>query len=145
MTPAGRAPVALGLMCLATGCLHDSPPPSPTMLSDGSPARPARVALAGVDGTTVVTRVRVVHSQAVEAGSAAARCLGSSGRSDGVVVERIDVRGSSVTYLGPGRHDGARLRASGQWLDGRGAVVWTGVREARGGATARSTARPQLP
>lgn len=103
MTPIGRGPVALGLLCLATGCLHDSPPPPPTMLSDGSLARPPRVALDGVAGPTVATRVRAVRSDAVEAGSAAGRCLGSSGRSEGLVVERIDVHGSTVTYLGPGR------------------------------------------
>ncbi len=104
MTPAGRAPVAIGLMWLAAGCLHDSPPPPPTTLSDGSPARPPRVTLAGVDGTTVATRVRAVRPNALEAGSAAARCLGSSGRAEGPVVERVDVRGTTVTYLGRGRH-----------------------------------------
>lgn len=103
MTPAGRGPVTLGLVCLATGCLHDSAPAPPTMLSDGSGARPPRVALDGVAGPTVATRVRAVRSNAVEDGSAAARCLGSSGRSAGLVVERTDVHGASVTYLGPGR------------------------------------------
>ena len=104
MTSTGRGcPVVLGLVCLATGCLHDSPPAPPTTLSDGSRARPARVALDGVDGPTVATRVRAVRSNAVEAGSAAARCLRSSGRPVGLVIERTDVRGTSVTYLGPGR------------------------------------------
>ena len=104
MTPTNHVPVALGLVCLATGCLHDSPPPPPARLSDGSPARPSRVALAGADGTTVTTRVRTVRSNAVEAGSTAARCLGSSRRSEGPVVERTDVHGTSVTFLAPGRH-----------------------------------------
>jgi hypothetical protein len=102
VTPTSRAPLVLGVMCLA-GCLHDGPSPPPTLLSDGSPARPPRVAPAGVDGTTVATRVRAVRSNAIEAGSAAARCLGSWGRAEGLVVERTDVRGTSVTYLGPGR------------------------------------------
>jgi hypothetical protein len=88
VTPAGRATVALGLTWLAAGCLHDSPPPPPTTLSDGTPARPPRVTLAGVKRTTVATRVRVVRPNALEAGSAAARCLGSSGRAEGPVVER---------------------------------------------------------
>jgi hypothetical protein len=103
VTRTGRAPVALGAMCLATGCLHDSPPAPPTMLSDGSPARPTRVALDGVDEPTVTTRVRAIRTNAVEAGSAAARCVGSSGRSEGLVVERTDVRGTSITFLGRGR------------------------------------------
>ncbi len=103
MTPTGRSLVALGLMCLATGCLHNNPPAPPTMLSDGSRARPPRVALDGVEGPTVTTRVRAVRSGAVAAGSAAAKCLGSSSRSEGLVVERTDVRGATVTYLGPGR------------------------------------------
>ena len=90
-------------MWLATGCLHDSPPPPPTTLSDGSPARPPRVTLAGVNGPTVATRVRVIRPNALEAGSAAARCLGSSGRAEGPVVERIGVRGTTVTFLGRGR------------------------------------------
>ncbi|MGH3126861.1 MAG: hypothetical protein ACRDPX_02960, partial [Gaiellaceae bacterium] len=53
-------------------------------------------------GTTVATRVRIVRPNALEAGSVAARCLGSSGRAEGPVVERIDVRGTTVTYLGRG-------------------------------------------
>lgn len=114
MTSTGRAPVALGLMCLAAGCLHDSPPPPPSVLSDGSPARPSRVALGGMDGTTVATRVRAVRSSAVEAGSAASRCLGSSGRSEGLVVERTDVRGTSVTYFGPGRRAAYACERAGE-------------------------------
>jgi hypothetical protein len=103
MTSTGHGcPVVLGLVCLATGCLHDSPPAPPTTLSDGSRARPPRVAFDDVDGPTVATRVRAFRSNAVDAGSAVAKCLGWSGRSEGLVVERTDVRGTTVTYLGPG-------------------------------------------
>ena len=124
MTPSGRAPVAVGLMCLATGCLHDGSPPPPTMLSDGSPARPSRVALAGVEGPTVTTRVRVVRSNAVEAGGAAARCLGSSRRSEALIVERTDVRGRSVTFFGPGRRTAYACEQAG---DGStSAEAWCG-------------------
>jgi len=108
------APVALGVVCLATGCLHEGSPAAPTMLSDGSPARPTRVALDGVDGPTVTTRVRAIRTNAVEPGSAAAKCVGSSGRAEGLVVERTDVRGTSITYLGRGRRGAYACERAGK-------------------------------
>lgn len=100
MTRTARASSGLGLVLLAAGCAHGSPPPS--SLSDGSPARPPPVPLAGIDGPTVATRVRLVRRGAFEAGTDAARCVGLSGPPAGAVIERVDVRGVSVTYLGQG-------------------------------------------
>ena len=112
MTSATLAAVGLGLVLMEAGCKHAGPAP-PAKLSDGSRARPP-VALTGVDGPTVTTRARIVRSIATEPGSAAARCLASSRSSETVVVERVDVRGASVTFLGPeGRSAHACERSGG--------------------------------
>jgi hypothetical protein len=79
------------LVLAATGCMRDTPSP-PTHLSDGSPARPPPVALAGVAGPSIATRVRVVRPS---------RDCASFTRRGSVAVERVDVHGTTVTYRGP--------------------------------------------
>jgi hypothetical protein len=69
--------------------------------------------LAGVEGPTVTTRIRVVVANAIGPDTAAARCLDSSSTSENVVVERVDVRGASVTYLGPQRRSAHACESSG--------------------------------
>jgi hypothetical protein len=101
-TQAARAAVGLGLVLVESGCAQSSSPP-PSSLSDGTPVRPPPVALAGVDGPSVATRERVFRASTIRPGTAAARCVGPADRAEGVVVERVDVRGSSVTHAGRGR------------------------------------------
>lgn len=80
------------------GCAEGNPPPS--ALSNGSPARPPPVELEGVDGPIIATGVRLVRAGEAEPGSATATCAGNKGPPGGVSVERVDIRGESVTYLG---------------------------------------------
>jgi hypothetical protein len=83
------------------GCTRDAPPP-PTRLSDGSSARPSRVALAGVDGPRIATRVRLVSLGEIGPSTATAACIGSAARNHGgAAIERVDVHGTTVSYLGP--------------------------------------------
>jgi hypothetical protein len=73
----------------------------PSLLLDGSPASPPPVALEGVAGPAVLSRVRSVASGRLEQGSAAAACLGqqrSNARVLGPLVERVGVTGASVTF-----------------------------------------------
>jgi len=109
---AARAAVGLGLVLVESGCAQSSSPP-PSSLSDGTPVRPPPVALAGVDGPPVATRVRVFRASTIRPGTAAAGCVGSADRAEGVVVERVDVRGSSVTHAGRGRRTLHACEASG--------------------------------
>jgi hypothetical protein len=76
----------------------------PTVLSDGSAARPPPVALEGVDGPSILTRVRALPRGSAVPGSQAARCIDSAATSATRFVERIGVSGASVTFLGAGRH-----------------------------------------
>ena len=131
MTPTGRSPVALGLLCLATGCLHDSPPPPP--YARRIPCASVAVALDGVAGPTVATRVRAVRSRPSRR-AARPEGVGSSGRSEGFVVERTDVHGLTVTYLGPGRRAAYACERAGNGSTTSQTVVWSRHREARAGA-----------
>ena len=123
MTHASLTALGLGLLLLEAGCRHAGPAP-PSRLSDGSTARPLPVVLAGVESPTVTTRVRVVVASAIGPDTAAARCLGSSRRSENVVVERVDVRGASVTYLGPRRRSAHACESSGS--TSRAQAGWCG-------------------
>ena len=89
-------PLCLGVaLALQLGCTRDAAQ-APATLVDGSPARPPPVALEGVDGSQIATRVRVAS-----AGSRAPCALAKAAR--GPVVERIGVTGASVTFSALGR------------------------------------------
>jgi hypothetical protein len=96
----------LGLAgALVVGCAGDVAS-APTTLVDGSPARPPPVALEGVGGPSVQGLVRVSPGDANELRSTTASCIASVGEDvDGIVVERVGVSGSSVTFFGPERRD----------------------------------------
>ena len=93
-----RAAIAVGLALLATACTADDPSP-PKSLSDGSPARPPPVELQGVERPVLATRVRIASLSALRPSSATAACAEPNRVANGVAVERIDVRGRSVTYV----------------------------------------------
>ena len=99
MTSVSGALSALVLIA-ATACADDAPRP-PTVLSDGSAARPPPVVLEDVEGPTILTRARVLRRDSVEPGSRTERCIDAA-RASGVVVERVSVSGTSVTFLAPG-------------------------------------------
>ena len=92
----------LALLLIGAACTLDSPSP-PAHLSDGSPARPPPVALNGVEGPSVLTRVRVVRPGEAVPGDPTTTCIGSAGAPETVAIERVDVYGTTVTYPGPER------------------------------------------
>jgi hypothetical protein len=83
------------LFAAAAGCSRDSPP-VPSELLDGSGSRPPPVVLEGVEGPSILTRVRVLRR-----GSRIERCLDPPS-AVAAAVERIGVSGVSVTALGAG-------------------------------------------
>ena len=95
-----RAVIGLALMLTAAACTRDPPSP-PAHLSDGSAARPAPVALEGVDGPTVLTRVEVVQPGEASPRDPTTACIGAAGAPEVVAIERVDVHGTTVTYSGP--------------------------------------------
>ena len=138
-----RPPVCIALAVVAmTGCSTEAEP-APSMLSDGSAARPPPVALEGVDGPSVVTRVRRLEPRSARPGSPTARCLGSGLDADAVAVERVGVSGTSVTLLLPARHelyacDGA-AGPDGSWCGRAFAHLVTGrLRDPRLSLTCRN-------
>ena len=97
---ARRTASGLGLAALAAaGCAGGAQPP-PAVLADGSQARPPPVELEGVESPTVATRARVLRPSAIDTGSTVARC---DGPRNALVIQRVGVSGTSVTYLGPER------------------------------------------
>jgi hypothetical protein len=99
-----RAAIALGLALLATACTADDPS-QPKALSDGSPARPPPAELQGIERPVLATRVRIASLSALRPGSATADCAAPNRVATGVAVERIDVRGRSVTYVAANDRD----------------------------------------
>jgi hypothetical protein len=101
------------MLVAATACAGGAPTP-PTVLSDGSAARPPPIALEGVEGPSILTRARVRPRDRVETGSQTARCLDAARASaTAVVVERVGVSGTSVTVFGPRNHTVYGCDASG--------------------------------
>jgi transposase len=99
---ASRTVGAAIVLALAAGC-RDTPP-SHARLVDSSPARPPPVRLEGIDGPAVQTLVRLHQTDAIVPGSRASACIASfGGVADGLLIERIGVRGSSVTLFDPQR------------------------------------------
>lgn len=92
-----RAAIPVALALVATSCSGDGPSP-PDSLSDGSPARPPPVELQSVERPVVATRVRILPRRTRRSGSAAGICAEPSHAANGAAVERIDVRGRSVSY-----------------------------------------------
>jgi hypothetical protein len=89
---------------------------APSVLVDGTRARPPPIALEGVDGPAVVSRARVLRRGALRAGSPTARCVAAT--HPGIVIERVGVSGASVTFSDSrGRElracDATRVREAG--------------------------------
>jgi hypothetical protein len=93
-----RLAPSLALVVAAAGCSRE--PPVPSTLIDGSPARPPPVRLEGVAEPTIATRVRILRVP-LERGSLKARCVGPPDAPGTVVVQRVGVSGTSVTFRGP--------------------------------------------
>jgi hypothetical protein len=101
--PSVVALIAAILTGAAPGCLGGSSSP-PTTLSDGSAARPPPVELEGVDVPIVATAVRVARADAVATQVRSASCVRTVGaRVGSLVVERVGVSGTSVTFVEPRR------------------------------------------
>jgi len=95
-------PLCAGVaLAIVVGCTGDTSRP-PATLIDGSPARQPRVALEGISGPRIATRVRVAPASSARGLSAGGLCASAEGAS-GRVVERIGVSGASVTFFEPGR------------------------------------------
>ena len=95
------------------------------MLVDGSAARPPPLTLEDVDGAAILTRARIVDGRAIDQGTAPARC----GSSAGAVVERVGVRGRSVTFRGAEPGELLACDAVGRSATGR--ASWCGHAYAR--------------
>jgi hypothetical protein len=95
------------------------------MLVDGSLARPPPVALQGLEGTGVLTRARTVDGGAVDQGPGQAGC----DTSGGAVVERVGVRGQSVTFRGA--EPGELLACDAVGPSATGRAPWCGHAYAR--------------
>ena len=120
---ARRIECAAFVVAAAVGCSGDAPQP-PKALADGSPARPAPVALEGGD-VSVMTRVRILNRGAIGP-SGAASCRGVR-IGDSVALERIGVSGRTVTSHAEER---AEIRACDSVArEGRG--TWCGHAYAR--------------
>ena len=95
------------------------------MLVDGSAARPPPFTMEDVDGAAILTRARIVDGRAINQGTAPARC----GSSAGAVVERVGVRGRSVTFRGA--EPGELLACDGHGHSAAGRASWCGHAYAR--------------
>jgi hypothetical protein len=89
------APLAL-VVAAAAGCSGEDHP-APSVLLDGTPARPPPVLLEGVADPTLLNRVRVLRRGSLAPGSQIGRC-GSAADPGRIVVERVGVSGASVTF-----------------------------------------------
>jgi hypothetical protein len=95
VTSAAGTASALGLILLAAaGCTHAASAP-PSVLSDGSRARPPPVDLDGVEGPAVATHARVLHARDLSPASPGSRCVGDRNL---ILVERIGVSAVTVTF-----------------------------------------------
>lgn len=94
-----RLVMSVSIALLTVGCMGDDAS-APRSLSDGSPAHPPPVELQGVDEPTVATRLRVVPLSSIPSGSALADCVRGTRPTPGIAVERVDVRGRSISYVG---------------------------------------------
>ncbi|HEX4745461.1 MAG TPA: hypothetical protein VFU99_01150 [Gaiellaceae bacterium] len=95
----GLRPLAtgIGLLVLIAGCSGGEE--RRPALVDGSAARSPAVTFQRADGAVVATRVRVAEAAKVARLRSCVAVLGR--RATGRVVERIGVRGASVTFLDP--------------------------------------------
>ena len=97
-----RRPLYLGTaLALVVGCAKDSTS-APSMLIDGSPVRPSSIAIEGVDGPLVATRLRVVEAGSRGGRSMTASCVPTPAPNS-LVVERTSASGMSVTFVDPGQ------------------------------------------
>lgn len=133
--PSRRELAALPLLALAVSCSSDGGD-VPRALMDGSRALTAPVELEGVDGPTVLTRVRVVRVASTRGDSPTADCVRERARAaevSSVAVERVSVSAQSVTLrdeYGRGLFacddtPGAR-EASDRWCGGSYGVLESG-------------------
>jgi hypothetical protein len=89
----------------------------PSVLVDGTRARPPPVALGGVDGPAVLSRARVLRQGSLSPTSPVGRCI-SAAADPGSVVEHVGVRGASITFSDSGGGelrgcDATRVREAG--------------------------------
>lgn len=99
-----RLAAAVALAAVAAGC-GGGGPSVPDRLADGAVTARPPVALEGIDGRAVLTRLRAVPAD--RAGPRLASCLHAldgARRAVGVVVERTGVNGVSVTFRERGEH-----------------------------------------
>lgn len=97
MTPLARQLGLLALVVVASsGCSRDDPPPAE--LADGAAARPPPVLLEDIDGPIVMSRARVLPRASLKTGTPISRCVSRAADPAAVVVERVGVAGSSVTF-----------------------------------------------
>jgi hypothetical protein len=95
-------------------------------LVDGSPAAPPRIELEGVSSPTVATKVRVVRPRATPLDRMTRSCLQehdvTPSESAGVLVERVGVHNSSITFA-----SAAGLHACDGAPAPKGSSGWCGV------------------
>jgi hypothetical protein len=110
-------PLILVVAAAAVACSGEDPS-GPSVLVDGTQARPPPVALEGVDGPAVMSRARVLRQGSLSPTSPIGRCVSTAADPGSVVVEHVGVRGASITFSDSrGRElrgcDATRVREAG--------------------------------
>jgi hypothetical protein len=117
------------VVAAAAGCSGEDPT-VPSVLVDGTPARPPPVTLEGVDDATVASRVRVLRRSSLNPGSQIGRCVSAAADPGNVVVERVGVSGASVTFS-DSLHRELRACDASRVGGASGSSIWCGHAFAR--------------